>query len=49
MTHELGEEVIPETFDLRPLSRRRRLAKVIRRGPASFRFISDEDELEAED
>jgi len=33
----------PEIFALRPLSRRRAVARVRRRGPAQFLFVTDED------
>ena len=39
---ELAEE-FPRVLDLGPLSRRRALARVCKRGPAEFRFVADED------
>ena len=42
-------EEVPDVFDLRPLSRRRAVARVKRRGPARFYFVADDEELEVED
>ena len=41
-TVPISAEGASEVFDLRPRSRRRAAARVHKRGPARFRFVSDD-------